>query len=272
MSSENLANINAARQADGKFGNQLHPEAIGVTIGADRPEWLDGWPATLPEPELSFHMGDDNVITTSASIGGETFVEAWNPGDDVHSLESHAFDLEDTSVEEAEAAEDWVKAKHEKIASDLRAEMLDAVERARYRVMAKATGIPAPVSTDELDGLIVSNGAAVNQAQKDLELASTARIARGILEDWPEAETMVIEAAEVDDQGEVITGIYAQDVNGEMLHEWGVNNLEPWSDCMANLSANNGWWGKYTPKHATVPDDYYTINLKDAAAWSPGAP
>lgn len=44
MSSENLANINAARQADGKFGNQLHPEAIGVTIGADRPEWLDGWP------------------------------------------------------------------------------------------------------------------------------------------------------------------------------------------------------------------------------------
>lgn len=270
MSSENLANINAARQIDGKFGNQLHPEAVGVTIGADRPEWLNGWPETLPEPELSFHMGDDNVITTTASIGGEAFVEAWNPGDDVHSLESHAFDVETTSVAEAEAAEEWVKEKHEQIAADLRAEMHSAVERARYRIMAKATGKLAAVSTDELDDLIDGNGRAVNQVQKDLELASTARIARGILEDYPEAETMVLYVAEVDDMGEVVTGVSARDANGRVLDEYDESDNPQWTGNLANLSASNGWWDKYTPKSYEAAEDPYTIDLKAAAAWSPG--
>lgn len=267
---EKAAKREDARHGDGTFGNQLHPEA-DVTIGTqERPEWLNGWPETLPEPELSFHMGDDNVITTTASIGGDAFVEAWNPGDDVHSLESHAFDVETTSVAEAEAAEEWVKEKHEQIAADLRAEMHSAVERARYRVMAKATGKPAAVSTDELDDIIEANGRAVIQAQKDMELAVTARIARGILEDHPDAASMVLYVTEVDNMGEVVTGVSARDAEGRVLDEYNESDDPQWTGRLGDLPANHGWWEAYIPVKCEEAEDYYTIDLKAAAAWSPG--
>lgn len=270
MSSENLAKINAARETDGKFGAQLHAVSDVAVANPERPEWLNGWPETLPVPELSFHVGDDNVITTSADIDGETFVEAWNPGDDVHSQESHAFELGFGSEEETAAAEEWIKAKHEQIAANLRAEMHDAVERARHRVMAKTTGQPVPVSDEELDAIIESNSRALNNAQEDMELAATARIARGILTDHPDAAAMVLYVAEVDDMGEVVTGVSARDANGQVLGEYDGSDNPKWTGDLANLSASNGRWDRYTPDKREDAEDWYTVDLKAASAWSPG--
>lgn len=270
MSSENLAKINAARETDGKFGAQLHAVSDVAIANPERPEWLNGWPETLPVPELSFHVGDDNVITTSADIDGETFVEAWNPGDDVHSQESHAFDLGIGTEDEVEAAEEWIKTKHEQIAANLRAEMHDAVERARHRVMAKTTGQPVPVSDEELDAIITVNSVVLNQAQKDMELASTARLARGALEDHPTAESIVLAVAEVDAEGDVVNGFSVRDADGNELAEYDAHASTGWASHAASLPAGNAWWDRYTPKSYKDPEAAYTIDLKAASAWSPG--
>lgn len=262
--------MNAARENDGKFGTQQHgaPDGVSLTVH-ERPEWLNGWPESLPVPELSFHMGDDNVIITTASINGETFVEAWNPGDDVYSQESHAFDLGIGTEDETEAAEEWIRGRHEQIAADLRTEMHNAVERARHHVMAKVTGTVAPVSNDELQSVVNNCSVVLDQAQKDMELAATALVARGALEDHPTAASIVLDTDEVDDEGEVVTGFTVRDADGTLLADYDASETG-WAGYAASLSASNGWWTNYTPKTYQTEDDGYTIDLKAAAAWAPG--
>ena len=275
LSAANKAKQDAAREADGKFGTQLHGEPAGGTdiLGGapERPEWLNGWPETLPVPELSFHVGEDNNITTIASVNGETFIEAWNPANNIHDEEYEAYVIDfETSEGDLAAAASWLQAKHEDIASEMRAEMKAAAERIQHRVLAQATGTVAPVSDEDLEAIVDSSAATVNQARKDLEFAATARVARGALEDHPTAATIVLDVAEVDDAGEIITGFTVVDEDGAELAEYDVHAGSGWAGYAAELPASNGWWESYTPKVYESEDDAYTIDLKAASAWTPG--
>lgn len=266
--------MSAARENDGKFGNQIHGEPAGgpnVLGGApERPEWLEGWPETLPVPELGFHFDDGNNVTTTASVNGETFLEAWNPANDIHDeeYETNVMDFPVTDDEVAAAAT-WLLKKHDDIATEMRAEMRAAAERIQRRVLAKATGTAAPVSDEELEAIVGNNAAVMSQAEKDRELAATALIARGALEDHPTAASIVLDTAEVDDEGEIVTGFTVRDADGALLADYDASE-GGWAGYAANLPASNGWWGNYTPKTYQTEDDGYTIDLAAAAAWAPG--
>lgn len=267
--------MNSARENDGKFGNQAHGEPAGGANILDgtpaRPEWLNGWPESLPVPELSFHIGDDNNITTIAKVNGETFIEAWNPANDIHDEEYEAYVMDfETSDEDLAAGAAWLQAKHQDIADKVRAEMGAAAERIRHSVLAKATGTAAPVSNDELEAIVRGNSVVMGQAEKDMELASTARIARGALEEYPTAVSIVLDTAEVDESGEIVTGFTVRDADGTELAEYDPHAATGWPSYAANLPASSGWWEEYTPTTYESPEDGYTINLKDAAAWAPG--
>jgi hypothetical protein len=159
----------------GQYAAKIKSDNVPSLGAATRRPELEGWPESAPEPEFSVHVDDANVVTTSVSINGEPAFEFWNPGDDVHSLESSDFET-DALADEAdfEAAKAWAADKHTEVADALRAEMLAAVERSRARIMAKATGVPVPQSDEDLEKIVDASFATYNAVQRDGELASTA--------------------------------------------------------------------------------------------------
>lgn len=275
---------NAARQpkgipVGGQFAATSHAEpALNLT---PRRFELDGWPESLPEPEVSFHLGDDNVISTTVSIEGESVFEVFNPGDDVHSTETTEFGsewLENPAI--AEAAANWSRNKHDEIATALRAEMHDAVERSRARVLAKVTGTKPQLSDEELGKLVGLNQAAAYNGKRDAEFAAVAVIARGVLKDHPDASHIglridsgdgneFVSGAVVYNAGHELIGSYdafAEHLAGDDEDYQGKGFVEHLGSLPAN--PDDAWWTAYNLP-VCQPDDFYTIDLKKAAAWTP---
>lgn len=279
---------NASRQpkgipAGGQFAANAHAETA-LNLTQRRPE-LNGWPESLPEPEVSFHMGDDGVITTNVGFNDETAFEVWNPGDDVHSIQTSPFfmkELQDDTV--FDAAETWAKAKHEQIADALRAEMHAAVERSRARVLAEATGTAPQLTDEELGNLVGLNQTASYNSQRDAEFAATAVIARGVLKDHPDASHIGLRV-DSGDSAEFVSGAVVYNADHEVLGSYNADEQfltnadedesyrgEGFVEHLGGLPANpdTAWWTAYNLP-VTAPDDFFTIDLKKAAAWTPGA-
>jgi hypothetical protein len=280
---------NASRQpkgipAGGQFAATEHAET-SISLTPRRPE-LNGWPESLPEPEVSFHVGDDGVITTNVEINGEPAFEVWNPGDDVHSIETTQFDHPDLADNDCfEEAENWAKDKHNEIADDLRTEMHAAVERSRARVLAKATGTSPQLTDDELGALVGLNQTAAYNGKRDAEFAATAVIARGILKDHPDASHIGLRI-DSGDGNEFVAGAVVYNADHEAIGSYnadaqyltgpddedesyrGAGFVEHFNGLTA--SPDNAWWTAYNLP-VSQPDDFFTIDLAKAAAWTPGA-
>lgn len=272
---EKAAQREGARKNDGKFGTQVHgepPVSLGGTPA--RPQWLNGWPESFPEPELSYEIGDNSSVSTFASINGDVVFEAWSPNDNITPVQTEGYaDIEFDGSDDPdarEAASGWVRKQHMAIAGQVRKEMKAAAQRIHHGVIAGITGTAAPVSTEELDAIILSNSAVLHQSEKNLELASTARLARGALEAHPAAVSIVLKVDEVDDEGEIVTGFTVQDADGTELAEYDAHAETGWARHAATLPVANSWWDQYTPKTYDHPDAQYTIDLDQAASWSPG--
>lgn len=269
---EKAAQREGARKNDGKFGTQVHgepPVSLGGTPA--RPQWLNGWPESFPEPELSYEIGDNSSVSTFASINGDVVFEAWSPNDNITPVQTEGYtDIEFDGSDDPdarEAASEWVRKQHMAIAGQVRKEMKAAAQRIHHGVIAGITGTAAPVSNEELDAIILSNSAVLHQAGKDMELAATARLARGALEEHPTAAAIVLDTAEVDDSGEIVTGFVVVDADGTQLAQYDPHSTAGWASYAANLPAANGWWEIYTPK---THQSAYTVGLAAAAAWAPG--
>jgi hypothetical protein len=263
----------------GQFAATSHAESA-VTLAPARPPELEGWPEHLPEPEVSFHFGEDNVITTNVEVDGETAFEVWNPGDDVHSTETSCFDM-GWAETDADAAEGWAKKKHQEMAATLRAEMYSAVERARGRVLAKATGSSPQLSDEKLGELVGLNQSAAYAARRDGELAATAFISRGVLKDHPDASHIGLRIDSADN-GEFVSGAVVYNAAHEKIGYYDADGMRledsedyegaPFSEHLAGLTAQpeNAWWADYNMP-GIDPDDAFTIDVAKAAAWAPGA-
>lgn len=267
--------VDAGVPTGGQFATKIKSDNV-PSLGAPvrRPE-LEGWPENLPEPEVSFSLGDDSGITTSVNINGEPAFEVWNPGEDVHSIETSCYEM-GWSEPDADAAEAWAKKKHEQIASALRAEVYAAVERARPRALAAATGVTPQLTNEQLDDLVVLNGAAIQQAGRDIELASTALAARQILEAFPTAATAEIQVATWDD-GEFVNGAVIRDATGLGLREY-AEGEEADDEAAAEIigllknldsEASTAHWADAFSVGSRGAEAF-TIDLQKASRWTPG--
>lgn len=274
---------NSARQpkgipVGGQFAATAHAEpALNLT---PRRTELDGWPESLPEPEVAVGVGDDNAITTTVSIEGQPIMEVWHEDDDAYDTDSTVFEsewLEDEQV--TEAAEQWARGKHSEIARELRAEMHEAVNRSRARVVAKATGTKPQLSDEELGKLVGLNQAASFAATRDAEFAATAVIARGILKEHPDASHIGLRIDSADN-GEFVSGAIVYNADYEVIGSYDADahhladgedhSGAGFAEHLGSLSAEpgNAWWAEYNMP-GIDPDDVYTIDLGKAAAWTP---
>jgi len=268
--------------AGGQFAAQLKSDDV-VSLGTPsrRPE-LEGWPESLPAPEVSFHMGDDNVIATSVNINGEPAFDVWNPGDDVHSIETTHFDHPELADNEGfDAAETWARDKHELMSGELRAEMHAAVERSRARVLAAATGTAPHLTDDELGSLLGLNSTAAFTGQRDGELAATAVIARGVLKEHPDASHIGLRVDSADND-EFVSGAIVYNADHEVLGSYNTDEQfltdeddykgAGFVEYLGHLPAapEKSWWSTYNIP-STQPDFAFTIDLRKASAWTPGA-
>ncbi|MBG0738999.1 hypothetical protein IV500_06120 [Paeniglutamicibacter antarcticus] len=274
---------NASRQpkgipVGGQFAATEHAETA-ISLIPRRPE-LEGWPESMPEPEVSFYVGDDNVLTTNVSVNGEPAFEVWNPGDDVHSTETSSFLLDGVDEETSGIAENWAKEKHQQIADAVRAEQHAAVERSRASILAAATGRAPQLSDDELGHLLGINQKAAYNSRRDGEYAATAIIARGVLKDHPEASHIEL-AIDSADNGDYVSGATVYNEHHEAIGSYGSDSDflgddgdNPGASIVEYFSSldsepESAWWAEYNLPHSTS-DDRYTIDLRQAAAWTPG--
>lgn len=274
---ENITRQPKGLPTGGRFAAAAHSESeVSLAAAPRRPE-LEGWPTHLPEPEVSIHLGDDGAITTSVSIDGETAIDVWNPGEDVHSVETSNFEM-GWSEEDQEQAESWTKGRHEEIARELRAEIHATFERSRARVLAKATGTRAETTTAELSAFHDRSLEAARQADEDLELSGVALSARAVLEQHPTAATAYLQVGSWDN-GEFISGAVIHDAEGNRVYEYietdGATDEEERDnyvvDTLKSLSATpeqSHWASAFST--GNYGDELFTIDLRKAAAWTPG--
>lgn len=252
-----------------------------------RPE-LEGWPETLPEPVVTFSVGEDGQIVTTATVPSGDEINVWDKNNGSDGYDGDALGSWDgVDDDEMERAEEWLIGRHQIITSAVRAEQTAAVDRTRAAILAKATGATIPQSDEDLEKIAEASFVTYNAVQRDGELASTALIARGVLKDYPEAAYvgLRIEGA---DNGDYVAGLVVYNEDKVALGSYDESALYPdeFSDevesgeprgeeflrHMQNLEATplRSHWQQYSPM--TYDDfDEYAIDLKKAAAWTPGA-
>lgn len=271
--------VDAGVPTGGQFATKIKSDNVPSLGAPVRRAELEGWPESLPEPEVNFTLGDDGGIATTVSIEGECIIEAWHDDDDVHDTDSTVFEstwLEDQDT--VEAAEQWARGRHSEIARELRTEMQAVAERARARVLAKATGKRNEVTTAELNDFRDKSLLAANQANEDLELSSVALSARAILEDHPTAAFADLQTGSWDN-GDFVCGAIIRDSEGNQLYEYvetdGATDQQENDnyvvDTLRTLDANaeqSHWAGAFSA--GSYGDELYTIDVRKAAAWAPG--
>ncbi|GAA4034584.1 hypothetical protein GCM10023063_18370 [Arthrobacter methylotrophus] len=261
--------------AGGQFAPSAHGEPeMSLTTPARRPE-LDGWPEDLPEPELGFHVTDEGQILSSATLPNGDFIEVWEKSNGSDGYDGHTFgEWDGADDENLEQAEQWLTGRHIGIVAAVRAEEKAAVERARARIMANATGIASAATDEELASTIEHNGSAARQALRDVELASAGLAARKILADHPTADTAEI-TTDSWDNGEFVSGAIVRDSGYNRLTEYfedddNSNGAKEVVGLLKNLDAephNSHWAGAFST--GSYGENLYTIDLKKAAAWTP---
>lgn len=251
----------------GEFGTKSHDEAPDGLIRTRRQE-LDGWPDKLTDPELDFYVKTQGSVIVTASVdGAEMFsVDSFGPW-----ATNATWDLDgDTQTE----ARDWVLAKSKEVNEHARKEIDAAVARSKAAIIAAATGAPVQQSDADLDELIRLNARAMSAAERDMELASAALMARRILQTHPNA-VFARPEAEFDDQV-TCSSVIVYDKELSILDTYsGADDGGPDQhgaeiiDLSRNLDARAGssWWAASFDIDA--PGHDCLINLRVAASWSP---
>jgi hypothetical protein len=261
--------------AGGQFAPSAHGEpGLSLTAPARRPE-LDGWPAHLADPKVSFVVTDEGKIITSVTDPSGDFIEVWEKDDGSDGYDGHALgEWDGADDDDIDQAQEWLTSRHIGIAAQVRTEEKAAVERARARILGQATGIARPVTEEELAAVVEHNGAAARQALRDMELASAGLAARKILAAYPTAETAEIRTDSWDN-GEFVAGAIVRDSGYNRLKEYfeDDDNLEATKDVVGllkNLDSdphNSHWAGAFST--GSYGENLYTIDLAKAAAWTP---
>ena len=261
--------------AGGQFAPSAHGEpGVSLTVPGRRPE-LEGWPESLPEPELNFHVNDEGQITTTAIVPSGDSIEVWSKDDGSDGHDGHALgEWDGADDDDIGQAQNWLTGRHIGITEQIRTEEKAAVERARARILGRATGIAAPAMDEELAATVEHNATAARQAFRDVELASAGLAARKILAHHPDAAFAEIKKDSWDN-GVFVAGAVVKDTGSSALHEYFededdseagkevigfLNNLDP-------EPHNSHWAGEFST--GSYGEDIYTIDLHKAAAWTP---
>lgn len=278
-----MTEIPQNRQSDGKYTFTTRPEADNVTLApAPRRAELDGWPESVPEPEVTVDVGEGGTITTTVNVNGEPAFEVWNPADDIYDTESEAFvngNIPDDVFDEAQA---WAHGKHNEMSGPLRDEQKAAFDRAKAAILAKATGVaPAPASDEDLYEVINEGYTVANAARRDAEYATASILSRGILAEHPDAHAIGLYVSTADN-GEYISGATVYNEAREQIGEYDEEDIHPAKDSgrpdrpfLENLGslnpiAENAHWSAFNVTPVRDREDFYTIDLKKAASWAPG--
>lgn len=270
--------VDAGVPSGGQFAAKIKSDNVpSLGVPARRPE-LEGWPENLPEPELDVQVGESGTISTLVKVNGEEVFDIWNPAGDIHDTESDDFETSAIPEDVYDAAKAWAFSKHNEMAGAIREEQRAAFDRARARVIAKATGKRHEIKTGELNDFRNNSLKAANQADADLELSSVALSARAILDDHPTAAFADLQTGSWDN-GDFVSGAIVRDVEGNQLYEYvetdGATDQEENDnyvvDTLRTLGANaeqSHWANAFsTGKYG---DELFTIDLRKAAVWAPG--
>lgn len=268
--------------AGGQFAPTAHNEST-VTLGiAERRPELDGWPESLPEPELNLVIADDCTISTTLNVEGHGTITIFtdNPSTGRCDYEQFVGEFDDVDEDTMEQVVAWASERHLDMEADALTEMKTAAEAARARIAAAATGKPARLSDDELADLMGNTGDQLAKARTAYELAGMALLSREILKRHPDAATARLTVA-VADNGEFVDGAVIADGEGNHLATYGEDlneDEDAVTDLLLTLDADpgNAAWGAYTLSAkgfdvASYEEDRHTLNLAEAADWAPGA-
>lgn len=263
--------VDAGVPTGGQFATKIKSDDV-PTLGAPtrRPE-LEGWPESLPEPELEVQIGEGGTISTIVKVNGERAFDVWNPADNVWDTESDDFAHGDITDEVYVDAKAWAYKKHNEIADAVREEQRAAFVRSRTSILAKATGTRMTATDEELAAVIEESGSVAHEALRTTELASAALAARKIVEAHPDAAFAEIKTDSWEN-GTFVSGAFIKNAGGTEIHEYAEGDAEPPSDeivgLLKNLDAephNSHWAGEFST--GSYGDELYTIDLRKAAAW-----
>lgn len=263
--------VDAGVPTGGQFAAKIKSDDVpSLGTPARRPE-LAGWPESLPEPEVDVVVGEGGTISTTVKVNGEEVFDIWNPADDIYDTESDDFETRVRIPDDVHAAaKAWAYAKHNEMAGAIREEQRAAFELARADILAKATGIQAAASNEDLAGLIEDSGKAARQALRTTELASAALAARKIKDVHPEAVFADL-TTDSWDNGEFISGVIVKDADRNPVAEYTEGDEGAGGEIVALLKnldadANNAHWSGALST-GTYGEELYEIALEKAAAW-----
>lgn len=258
----------------GQFAASTHEEPRVTLTPARRPE-LAGWPEALQDPNVSFHVSDEGKVVTETTDFSGDFIQVWEKNDGSGGYDGHALgEWDGADDDDLAKAQAWLTERHKVIVAAVRVEENAAVERARARILAAATGETKPATDDELAATIDRNGTAARLALRDVELASAGLAARKILAAHPDAAFAEIQTDSWDN-GEFVAGAIVKDSGHDTLQEYfeddeGSEATKEIVGLLKNLDAqpqNAHWSGEFST--GSYGEDLYTIDLQKAAAWSP---
>lgn len=259
-------------KGNGQFGAQLHGEDTSVMdalnaalAGADEEVPAPSWPEAFPEPELRLSIGDDGGITTNIYLDDELAMEVFNPGDDVHSVNSEVYEFAGSDDNDAvEAARAWAESKHNEVAWEMRRAMHSTFTRVKDRALSNA-GQSVRLSDEDLLEVHQANKAVIEAATRDARLSAASIVARGVRAAHPEASYFSVDSGgerpyDIDvldkDQAHIIT--YYPDDEHQL----------PWVGQMRDLDVNRDsvmdQWDRSGSPRVKV------IDLSEAAGWTPG--
>lgn len=268
--------------AGGQFAPAAHLEPT-VTLGAEgRRAELDGWPVSMPEPELTIEVADDCTVTTVLNVEGRGTLRVFTDNPSTGRCDYELFEGEFDGVDE-DTIDDmvaWTSARHLDMESDIREEMNSAAALARGRIAARATGKSVPATDDELNDLMLNAGHVIAEARKTNELATMAMFSREILRRHPEAASVELENAGYE-ENDYLSEAHIRDAEGSVIASYGEDfdeDKEAVTDLLRSLNPNceDAFWSEYTLRAEgfnsdTFEEDGRTLNLKRAADWAPSS-
>ena len=275
------SNREAARQGDGKFGEQVHAEpnlAGGLT--APRPAALEGWPLDFPAPEISVKFTEEHALMTYVDVPGLGCIRVYTGDNGRGSWETEEFfadEFEGIDLDIIEEAENWAGGAHMEVVRKLEEELTQGFAAAR--IAAAAAGASKDLSDDELATLVNQGRMNAHRTREDYERATTAVIARNVLKDHPDADYIGLRI-EGGDYGDTVSGAIVYDADGNQLGEYSADAQyfaeddsyegEGVVEHLPELTANplSAHWGVLN-KRDVDDDPEFTIDLKQAAAWKP---
>ncbi|MEH0110685.1 hypothetical protein V6N00_13325 [Tersicoccus sp. MR15.9] len=245
----------------GQFDTMPHTESavsLAATAEPRRPE-LEGWPESLPEPEVDFDVQEDGSVNTTVKVGdGEIWV--YRGGYDLTANLDLAPKTED-------AALDWATTKHRMIQQVISQEMRAAADRVSARVLAQVTGKTTVMTDEQLESHAIALDQARNAAEEQSQLAHASLGARAILADYPTAAYVELDSDEFSN-GTFYTEAHIRDTDGNQLGYLD-NETPAMGEHLSNLPVDrDAFWTTFGGSHEGQMD---RLDLRAAAAWNPGA-